>query len=388
MRYFIVITILSLLNSYVVIGLTSRFLSLKHPIAFTIIIIIGLIIFQSVGLLEAPHVLLKIEQKLNLNGLVLFLTRASYLMIGVLSCLFFYSLASDIIRIILRLVLSASSSVYIYFDKFCLPVIILITLLTLILGIVVTIVGPVVQKVEIYLENLPASFDKFTIVQISDLHVGSTIKNSYVAKVVNIANALKPNLIALTGDFVDGRVKDLKDDVAPLAQLKSTHGKFFVTGNHEYYSGAEEWINEFSNLGINTLSNEHVLLTNDNEHIILAGVTDYSTINKKSKNASNPNQAIAGAVPGLIKILLAHQPSSYIEAHKAGFDLQLSGHTHAGQYFPFTLLIRFFHRYYKGLNWHEGMWIYINRGTGYWGPPLRIGAPAEITLIVLRGRPH
>lgn len=373
-----------MLNLYVVARITNNFLPFESHILITVLIAIGTFIFQSLGLLGEMHLLLKVEQKINSKKLVLFVYRSSFLMFGALSCFLFYTIFIDIIWVFLRLLLSTSSPIYIYFNNYNLLIISTVTFVTVVLGFIVTIKGPVVEKIEILLKNLPKSFDGFTIVQISDLHVGSTIKNDYVTKVVNIANSLKPNIIALTGDFVDGHVEQLKNDVAPLSKLKSTHGNFSVTGNHEYYSGAKEWIEEFTNLGIRNLSNEHALIKNNNEQIILAGVTDYSTINQLSEDASSPSKALKGAPSGLTKILLAHQPSSYLEAYKAGFDLQLSGHTHAGQYFPFTLLIRFFHRYYAGLNQHLGMWIYINRGTGHWGPPLRLAAPAEITLIILK----
>jgi predicted MPP superfamily phosphohydrolase len=141
---------------------------------------------------------------------------------------------------------------------------------------------------------------------------------------------------------------------------------------------------EFRRLGARVLVNEHELIVRGGEAIVLAGVSDYSSRGLPAPLGSDPERALAGAPAGLTRILLAHQPASYLAAQAAGFDLQLSGHTHAGQYFPFNLLIRFFQRYYKGLNRYAGMWIYVNRGTGFWGPPLRAGVPAEITLITLR----
>lgn len=387
MRFFIIISILTILNSYVYLKSIQYFSLSNNYNLITVWIIISLVIFQSLGLIAQSRSLRKITQKLKLNNLALSIFQNSYLMLGVVQCLFFYNLLADIIKIILRISLSTNSYLYIYFTNYNIPVIFAITLITVVLGIITVIKGPFVEKVEILLKNLPVSFNGFTIAQISDLHVGATIKYNYVRKVVSLTNDLKPNLIALTGDFVDGSVDDLKDDVAPLADLKSTHGKFFVTGNHEYYAGVDEWLQKFTSLGMHNLSNEHVLIKNNHEQIILAGVTDYSTIRKRTKDISSPSKALIGAPANLVKILLAHQPASYINAYKAGVDLQLSGHTHSGQFFPFTMLIRFFHRYYRGLNQHENMWIYINRGTGYWGPPLRFGAPAEITLITLRKIP-
>jgi len=158
---------------------------------------------------------------------------------------------------------------------------------------------------------------------------------------------------------------------------------YFVTGNHEYYWNAPAWSAEMRRLGARVLDNEHVVLQRGAGHLVLAGVPDYSTRHLPEGQRSDPARALRGAPADAVKILLAHQPASYADAQAAGFDLQLSGHTHGGQYFPFSQLIRFFQRYYKGLNRHGGLWVYVNRGTGYWGPPLRAGVPAEITLLTL-----
>ena len=383
MKFYILNAVLIFLNAYVVLRFTKHLHLLKHQF-FIISSIVALVLFQKIGLDHDDKFINVIGRFFDSDSISSQVYQASYFLFGIITCLFFYTAIMDIASIAIKLICIPSSPISIYFNKFYVPAIILVTSLTVILGLITIIKGPVVEKVEVVIKNLPGGFDNFRIVQISDLHVGKIIKRDYVLNVVEIANSLSPNLIALTGDFVDGSVRELKNDVEPLRQLKSTHGTFFVTGNHEYYSGAEQWKNEFRNLGFNVLSNGHVIINNYKDHIIIAGVTDYSTIRLQSQNASNPSQVIMGAQSELVKILLAHQPVNYIEAHKAGYDLQLSGHTHAGQYFPFTLLIIFFHKYFKGLNNHDGMWIYISRGTGYWGPPLRLGAPPEITLITLK----
>lgn len=381
MRFIVVITILTLLNSYVLSKFTS-FFGISLP-AKTFIIL-SLVSFQSLGLLKLQKTLLKIEKFLRINNLSTFIYRTSYLILGIIQCLFVYNILADIIRLILYALLPSNSPIYLEFCR--VPITIIITSITVSIGIISIARGPIVEKVEIILDKLPKNFDGFTIVQISDLHVGPTIKRPYVEKVVKITNALKADLVALTGDFVDGDVEYLKDDVVPLANLCSSYGTFFVAGNHEYYAGVDQWLEEFERLGFVNLINQHVLISKNEEQLVLAGVTDYSTIRRKLKDPSSPTKAVIAAPTGLVKILLAHHPASYLQAKNAGFDLQLSGHTHGGQYFPFTFLIRFFHRYYRGLNNHEGMWIYVNRGTGYWGPPLRVGSPAEITLITLKSK--
>ncbi len=244
--------------------------------------------------------------------------------------------------------------------------------------------GPKVYEVDIPIKNLPPEFNEFKIAQITDLHIGPTIGKAYTEHVVNITNTLNPDLIALTGDFVDGKVFQLRDAASALAHLKAKEGVFYTTGNHEYIWNAVEWIEAFKQMGIRPLINEHVLIQRNQAQFILAGITDPTAINFVREQASDVTKALEGAPKGLVKILLAHQPISYKQASPAGFDLQISGHTHAGQFFPFNILVMFAQRYYKGLNRHENMWVYVSRGTGYWGPPTRLGVPSEITLLRLR----
>src|SRR6266571_1967914 len=187
---------------------------------------------------------------------------------------------------------------------------------------------------------------------------------------------LPSDLVAVTGDVADGLVPDLREHVAPLGRLRAPHGAYFVTGNHEYYWDVRGWIAELERLGIEVLSNEHRIVQRGAGRLLLAGVTDLSA-------ASDPAAAVAGAPPSDVRVLLAHQPRSAFAAQAAGYDLQLSGHTHGGQYFPFNLLVRLFQPFVAGLHRLESMWLYVSRGTGYWGPPLRLCAPAEITLLEL-----
>lgn len=252
------------------------------------------------------------------------------------------------------------------------------------IGIGQAVSGPQVKRVEVPLAGLPEGLRGLKIVQLSDLHVGPTITRDYVQKVVDQVNELKPDLIALTGDFVDGSVSQLRDDVAPLAGLRAKHGVFYCTGNHEFYSGVEPWMEEFRRLGFRVLDNRHEVVHAGTSSIAVAGVHDISSPKRFPGYESDPQRAIAGAPRTDLRILLAHQPKSVFEAAKAGYDLQLSGHTHAGQFFPFSLFVHFAHPYVSGLHRHdERLWIYVNQATGYWGPPIRLGIPAEITLLEL-----
>ncbi len=266
------------------------------------------------------------------------------------------------------------------------------------LALLVTVLGfwnarrtAAVVQVDVPIANLPEALHGFTVAQISDIHVGPTIKTQYLQRIVDRVNGLNANMVAITGDLVDGSVAELGHHVAPLAQLRSTHGSFFVTGNHEYYSGAHSWIDALRAMGIQVLMNEHVQLqhsidTQDPEPalMVVAGVADYSAHHFDEAHRSDPHKAIANAPEhAVFKLLLAHQPRSAAAAAKAGFDLQLSGHTHGGQFWPWNMFVPLQQPFTAGLHKLEALWVYTSRGTGYWGPPKRFGAPSEITHLRL-----
>ncbi len=242
---------------------------------------------------------------------------------------------------------------------------------------------PDVKKVLIPIQDLPPDLEGFRIVQITDVHVSPTIKRVFVQGVVDVINTLSADMVALTGDLVDGSVKRLAYDVDPLKQIRSTHGNFFVTGNHEYYSGALDWIEKVRTLGFTVLLNENNLITHGQGRIVVAGVTDYRAGRFYRNHQSDPVKAMAGAPPAHVKILLAHQPKNIFDAAKAGFDLQISGHTHGGQFYPWNLFAGIAQPFVKGLHQYQDTQIYISGGTGYWGPPVRLGSPSEITLLQL-----
>ena len=233
-----------------------------------------------------------------------------------------------------------------------------------------------VKKIRVSLRRLHPQRVGYKIVQLSDIHVGPTIGRAFIEEIVAQTNALAPDMVVITGDLVDGRLHALRDAVAPLASLKAKDGVFFVTGNHEYYSGVEEWLEYLPTLGIRVLRNERVVIGSGPDAFEIAGVDDWS---------AHPDlpRALAGRDRGRVLILLAHQPKQIFEAAQADVDLQLSGHTHGGQLFPFNLLVRLQQPYVAGFAMHEGTAIYVSRGTGYWGPPMRLGSPAEITHIEL-----
>jgi hypothetical protein len=243
--------------------------------------------------------------------------------------------------------------------------------------------APEVVEVEVPIEDLHEDLDGFTIAQLTDIHIGPTIKGDYMRTLVDATNALGADMIAVTGDLVDGHVPDLREHVAPLADLEAPHGTYVVTGNHEYYWDGPAWVDEVRRLGVDALINEHRVIQRGRGTLTVAGVTDHRASRHVSTHRSDPEAALAGAPADSFKLLLAHQPRSIYAAQRAGFDLQLSGHTHGGQYFPFSVLVYLTQPYVAGLHLAANTWIYVSRGSAYWGPPVRVGAPREITLLRL-----
>jgi len=241
-----------------------------------------------------------------------------------------------------------------------------------------------VRRVRVRLARLPRAQHGFTIVQITDLHVGPTIGRDVVEDIVNRTNALTPDIVAITGDLVDGSVSTLRDAVAPLANLRARHGVFFVTGNHEYFSGAEAWLKELPGLGVRVLGNERVSIGEGDTSFDLGGIEDRSAHNYGGlPPAAALARALEGRDPNRELVLLAHQPRSLLDAAGLGIGLQISGHTHGGQIWPFGYLVRLQQGFWPGLHRHGDAQIYVSRGTGYWGPPMRLAEPAEITHLTL-----
>ncbi|NOK12889.1 metallophosphoesterase [Corallococcus exercitus] len=240
---------------------------------------------------------------------------------------------------------------------------------------------PVVNEVAVRLPGLPKALDGFTIVHMSDIHVGPVIQRRFMDELVRRANALKPDLVAITGDLVDGTVPDLRHSVAALQNLQARAGTHFITGNHEYYWNASTWADALTGLGVTVLRNRHVTVGDAGGAFDLVGVDDWSMRN--GPKGYNLDAALAGRDPGRAAVLLAHQPSNWDVAAKAGMGLQLSGHTHGGQFFPFTVAVSAIWKHDAGLFQQGDSSLYVSRGTGFWGPPLRVAAPSEIVKVTL-----
>jgi len=246
--------------------------------------------------------------------------------------------------------------------------------------------GPGLKTVPIPIDDLDSDLHNLTFVQISDLHVGPTIRKHYVERVVRQCNALKPDLIVLTGDIVDGSISDLREHAAPLKTLNAKYGVYLILGNHDYYSGADAWVNEFRAMGITVLLNSHVIIRVGSASFMLAGVLD-PAVQQFSKDLKPDPHMARGNVDtsqNMLRILLAHNPKLAILAEHAGFHLQISGHTHAGQFIPWTLITKWVHApHYVGLSRQKNMWVYVSAGTGSWGPPIRLGTSPELSLLKL-----
>lgn len=251
-------------------------------------------------------------------------------------------------------------------------------------GLWVARARPAIVRVDIPIDGLPLEFEGYRIVQITDIHVGPTIRRDFVRRIVEAVNRLEADLVAITGDVVDGAVSGLRDQVAPLGDLKAGDRVALVLGNHELYSGVSAWVEEFRRLGLAVLLNEHFVVRRGNAALAVAGVTDHSTVRFVPELACDAHAAIRGEGAGAdVKVLLAHQPLTAAEGADAGFHLALHGHTHGGQWWPWNHFVRIQQPVVSGLHRIGTMWSYTSIGTGYWGPPKR-HFRSEITVLTLR----
>lgn len=249
-----------------------------------------------------------------------------------------------------------------------------------------TATGPIpVNRVPITLKRLPTALDGFTIALLSDIHLGPTTKREFLDGVVRTVNGLDAGLVAIVGDLVDGDVAELGPEAAGLRSLESRHGTYFVTGNHEYISGAAQWVEYLPTLGVRVLRNERETITEAGASFALAGVDDRIAAGSgEAGHATDFDAALSGRDSSTPLILMAHQPVLFAEAARREVDLQLSGHTHGGQMVPFNYLVHLDQPAVAGLSRVGGSQLYVSRGVGTWGPPVRVGAPPEVTVVELR----
>ena len=303
----------------------------------------------------------------------------SFLCMGWLSFLFVLTLGRDVLLLVT--LLPPLAAVHAFLDATSPAWVPVGALVAVSVGVLITALGPHVRRVDIPVEGLAPELDGFQIVQISDLHVGPTMRRAYVQRVVNMTRQLSPDLIALTGDIVDGSVSRRAAQVAPLQALASDRA-FFVLGNHDYYSGAAPWTAHFEAMGFRVLRNSHVTVERGGARLVIGGVIDFAARMSDPDARPRPELATDGDARPAFRLLLAHNPKIAPVAEQAGFDLQLSGHTHAGQFFPWTFVIHLVHGpHAAGLSRRGRLWVYTSAGTGTWGPPVRLGTRPEITLL-------
>ena len=240
--------------------------------------------------------------------------------------------------------------------------------------------GPRVKRITVPLARLPRSAHGFRIAVVSDIHLGPILGRAHTRRIVDTINATSPDLVAVVGDLVDGTVADLGTAAEPLAGLEARHGSYFVTGNHEYFSGAAEWVDHVRELGLRPLENARVEIAGFD----LAGVNDVA--GESEGQGPDFAAALGDRDRGRASVLLAHQPVVIDDAVAHGVDLQLSGHTHGGQLWPGNLLAELANPTVAGLERYGDTQLYVSRGAGAWGPPVRVGAPSDITVVELASK--
>lgn len=244
----------------------------------------------------------------------------------------------------------------------------------------------VVRRLEITIPGLPPSLDGFTILHLSDLHLDLVHGRAWLQDVVDRANELKADLIAITGDLAEGSVAQFGSDAEPIGELEAPHGVYFVTGNHEYFHDLQGWLAYLKTAGVRVLRNERVSIGTEGGTFDLAGVDDHDGARIAPGHGPDLRKALEGRDPSRAVVLLAHQPRIIKEAARQGVDLVLSGHTHGGQIWPFSYLVYLQQPYVRGLKGEGDTLLYLSSGTGFWGPPMRLGTTAEMALITLRSQ--
>ena len=252
-------------------------------------------------------------------------------------------------------------------------------------GLFTALRPPALREVELPVAGLANAHEGLKILQITDVHIGPTLGQEFLQRIVDRSQALEPDLIVITGDLVDGSVRLLRDEIAPIFQLSAPLGVFFITGNHELISGADPWVAHLRKGGITVLENQAVLLEHKGAAFNLVGVDDWDSQRFQASRSPNLGQALQNVDTSKTTVLLAHQPKAIVEACERGVDVQLSGHTHGGQIAPFAYMLYFDQPHRRGLYQVANTQLYVSEGAGYWGPPIRVGTRSEITLLRLVG---
>ncbi|AGZ43276.1 metallophosphoesterase [Actinoplanes friuliensis] len=307
--------------------------------------------------------------------------RVADVLLGVAWVLFVWSILGNVLRLVLALAGVADP----VRSRTVTAVVTLISIVLLLWGYAEAMRVSRVRRVDVIIDRLGAGLDGLKVVLLTDTHYGPINRARWSRGVVDVVNSLEPDVVAHTGDIADGEVSERREQAAPLGDVRARLARVYVTGNHEYFSGAQRWVEHMASLGWEALHNRHVVVTRDGSSLVLAGVDDRTAAGSGVPGHHMDHEAaLSGADPELPVLLLAHQPQQITGAVAHGIDLQISGHTHGGQMWPFHYLVRLDQPVLQGLSRHgERTQLYTSRGTGFWGPPFRIFAPSEITLITL-----
>ncbi|MEV7621646.1 metallophosphoesterase [Actinoplanes sp. NPDC089786] len=249
-------------------------------------------------------------------------------------------------------------------------------------GVKTALGGPRLDRVQIPMAKLPRAMDGTRLAVVSDIHLGPLTGARHMGRIVEMINSVDADVVCIVGDLVDGSVAELGRFAAPLADVRSKQGAYFVTGNHEYYSGFEQWIDEVDRLGVRPLRNERLEIVTRGGAFDLAGVNDLG--GTAVGDGPNFDAALGNRDGAKPVVLMAHQPVVARDAARFGVDLQVSGHTHGGQMAPFNYLVKLQQPVVSGYGEVDGVPVYVTNGAGFWGPPVRVGAPPQVTLIELK----
>jgi predicted MPP superfamily phosphohydrolase len=307
--------------------------------------------------------------------------RAADTMLGVVWVLFVWSLLGNVLRAVLALAGVADPAR----SRIVTASVAVVATVLLLWGYAEAMRVSRVRRIDVRIPRLGQGLDGLKVVLLTDTHYGPIDRARWSRGVVDVVNSLEPDVVAHTGDIADGEVAQRREQAAPLGDVRARLARVYVTGNHEYFSGAQRWVEHMASLGWEALHNRHVVVTRNGDSLVVAGVDDRTAAGSGVPGHHMDHEAaLAGADPDLPVLLLAHQPQQVTGAAAHGVDLQLSGHTHGGQMWPFHYLVRLDQPVLQGLSRHgERTQLYTSRGTGFWGPPFRIFAPSEITLLTL-----
>jgi predicted MPP superfamily phosphohydrolase len=360
-------------DAYLSTSLLGTFLAFESA-AFSILFVFVQILIASQLWLFFIFFQSKAEQDLRFEKILL---KVAFYIMGLLSFLIVFTILRDAIAVTL-VPFGKASWVYGLVASLS---IIGASLTCFIVGAFIARFQVISPRVEISIPQLASDLQGFKIVQLSDIHLGTGPGTAQVAEMVNRALTLDPDLIVLTGDIIDGNIGDIRDELRELARLKARHGVYFILGNHECYWNWRDSVEAMKKIGITPLLNEGLSLPIAGSSLYIAGINDPTAAHMGGKGPEIPNPPMNSN----FNLALIHQPqfANAVAKVSPAYHLQLSGHTHAGQFFPWNWVVKRMYPIPKGLGKIENMWVYVNQGTGYWGPPIRLGTRGEVTQLIL-----